>query len=89
MQPEIDFTSPSPVNTMRLSGQNLRLYQYLASGKSIHCFHPAKYQLQIGYLNSRIADLIKRNVPISKRNITVKDINGDNVSVVEYSIDKL
>lgn len=87
MQTAIDFTSPSPINADRLGGQNKRLYDYLKSGNAIHCMSDAMRTLRIGYLNSRVSDLInKHNIPISKKHITVQDDFGENVSVVEYSI---
>lgn len=87
-QLQFNFTTSSRINVERLSGQNKRLYQHLVAGNTIHCFDPAKYALQIGYLNSRIADLVKLNVPINKRYITVQDVEGNNVTVVEYSLQK-
>ncbi len=84
----IDFETRSPINVERIKGQNKRLYDFLMTGASIHCFHPARQQLRIGYLNSRISDLVEENVPIEKRRIKVPDVNGDMVSVVEYSIEK-
>jgi hypothetical protein len=85
-QLEISFETRSPINVDRMKGQNGRLYNWLLTGNTIHCFHPKKYELQIGYLNSRIADLIHDGVEIHKRNIKVKDINGELVTVREYSI---
>jgi len=83
----IDFTSPSPINTERLTGQNLRLFEYLKTGNRIHVFHPAKRELKIGYLNSRASDLInKYHVPIHKEYIKAIDTDGEMVSVVEYRI---
>lgn len=89
MQLTLEFTSPSPINTERLTGQNLRLFEYLKTGESIHVFHPAKRELKIGYLNSRASDLINiYHVPVSKERIQVVDTDGELVSVVEYSIKK-
>lgn len=82
----INFETRSPINVERMTGQNARLYKWLSDGNTIHCFHPAKFQLQIGYLNSRCSDLVKAGVELFKRRITVKDINNENVDVVEYSI---
>jgi hypothetical protein len=86
MQLTMDFETRSPINAERLKGQNGRLYEYLSAGNTIHCFHPARYELQIGYLNSRIADLIHEGVEIYKRNIKVSDVNGELVTVREYSL---
>lgn len=81
------FETSSPINIERLSGQNKRLYDYLAKGNKIHCLHPAKEELGIGYLNSRISDLIHKNkVPIIKESITAKDKKGNDVDVVLYSM---
>jgi tryptophanase len=81
-----ELASPSPINTERLGGQNQRLYAYLSKGRAIHVLHPAKQKLKIGYLNSRIADLVKHNIPIIKKRITVKDTEGLPVSVVKYAL---
>lgn len=85
-QLEMSFESPSPINRERLGGQNKRLYDYLATGKTIHVFDPAKRQLQIGYLNTRISDLKKAGVEVYKRGIQVPDMDGNIVSVIEYSL---
>lgn len=82
----MDFTTRSPINVDRLKGQNGRLLNWLQAGNTIHCFHPAKQEMQIGYLNSRIADLVHEGVEIFKRNIKVKDINNEEVTVREYSL---
>ncbi|MES2285809.1 MAG: hypothetical protein V4547_08995 [Bacteroidota bacterium] len=82
-QSEFQFPTDSPINSDKLGGQNLRLYNYLLSGKTIHCFDPAKNELKIGYLNSRISDLVKHNVEVFKRYISVND-----TTVKEYSLTK-
>jgi len=88
-QLEITFQTTSPINVDRLSGQNKRLYDFLAAGNTIHCFHPAMKELGIGYLNSRTSDLpkmlIEQGKDIFKRYIKVKDANGEEVTVREYS----
>lgn len=87
MQTEINFTTASPVNIEKMKGQNKRLYDYLSSGNTIHCFHPARRELKIGYLNSRCSDLANKNhVQIYKRYITVKDSEGIDTTVKEYSM---
>jgi len=69
-QPELEFPTDAPINQLKLSGQNKKLYDYLVSGKSIHCLHPAKLELGIGYLNSRCSDLINKfKVKIEKKYI--------------------
>jgi hypothetical protein len=87
VQSTLDFTTHSPVNAERITGQNRRLYDWLANGNSIHCFSPAKRELRIGYLNSRASDLInKHNIPVQKKWVQVEDVDGMTVTVVEYSI---
>lgn len=81
MQTELTFTTKSPINIDKLSGQNRRLYDWLSSGKTIHCMHNAMSELKIGYLNSRISDLKKYGVEIYKRFISV-----DDTTVKEYSL---
>lgn len=91
-QLELTFYSTSPIKIERLSGQNKRLYDYLAAGNTIHCFHPAIKELRIGYLNSRCADLSRilkeQGKDLFRRMIKVKDVNGDMVAVKEYSLIK-
>lgn len=68
-----------------MGGQNLRLYEYLKGGGRIHCFHPARKTLRIGYLNSRIADLTKVfGVAVQRRAIKVQDSFGEWTDVKEY-----
>ena len=86
-QLELDLTSEAPINTDKLSGQNKRLYEYLLSGKSIHCFSEARRILRIGYLNSRASDLINLfGIDVKKRRIKVRDVEGNLTTVVEYSL---
>lgn len=87
IQTELVFTSPSPINKIKLSGQNLALYNWLKQGNKIHCYSQARRDLKIGYLNSRISDLInKHNITIYKRGKKVVDYFGDLTDVVEYSL---
>lgn len=79
------FSSRSPINVERLKGQNKRLYDYLDQGNTIHVFDPAKQDLKIGYLNSRISDLVKSRVEIFKRFIVVEE-GGESVTVKQYSM---
>ena len=69
-QAELNFSSESPINNLKLTSQNGRLYKYLESGKTIHCMSEAKRELKIGYLNSRVSDLAKLGVKIYKRYIS-------------------
>ena len=80
-QLNIDFSTKSPINTIKLGGQNRRLYEWLSSGKTIHCMHEAMNQLKIGYLNSRASDLKKHGITLYKRYISVSE-----TTVVEYSL---
>lgn len=81
----LDFTSPSPINRERLTGQNGRLYAHLLTGARINCLDKAMYTLRIGYLNSRISDLEnKHHIPIQREYISIPDIDGKPVTVREY-----
>lgn len=85
-QAQIPFPTESPINVGRLSGQNLRLYNWLMEGNTINCMSPAMSLLEIGYINSRISDLRNKfKVPIEKRFIKVP-LNGEDVTVREYWI---
>lgn len=76
-------------NSNRIASQNKRLKAYLQSGKKIHVFHPAKMRLRIGFLNSRVSELLrKEHLPISKKWITVPDVDGNPVHCIEYSLKK-
>lgn len=86
MQQTLDFTTHSSINAEKLTGQNRRLFDYLASGKSIHCMHPDRIALRIGYMNSRISDIVKAGYEIGKRYIKVKGFDGEETTVVEYTL---
>lgn len=87
-QPEFDFTTPSPINVERLSGQNRRLYDHLISGKRINCLSPEMSTLRIGYLNSRISDLKnKYKVDIKCEYKQIPDGFGEVITVKEYWIE--
>jgi len=82
IQTELTFPTDSPINSEKLGGQNKRLFDYLSSGKTIHCMSEAMKELKIGYLNSRTSDLINKfGVKIQKKYIKV-----DDTTVVEYSL---
>lgn len=89
-QLELTFQTTSPINIDRLSGQNKRLYDYLAAGNTIHCFHPAMKELGIGYLNSRASDLRKKlksqGSDLFRREIVTDDAWGKATRVKEYSL---
>jgi hypothetical protein len=87
IQQTISFPeTSSPINVIRLESQNGRLLEYLKSGKRINCFSEARRELQIGYLNSRIADLIDAGIEIKKEYIKVPDVTGKLVQVKSYWI---
>lgn len=89
IQPELNFTTSSPINIDRMKGQCKDLYNYLITGNRITCFSEAMRTLKIGYLNSRISDLRNKNkVNIRDRFITVTDIDGNQVTAKEYWIEK-
>jgi len=78
----IDFSTASSINKEKLGEQNRKLFEYLEQGNSIHCLDRSMIGLQIGYLNSRISDLVnKHGVVIHKRMINV---GGTHVK--EYSL---
>ncbi len=54
-----DLFSQSPINKVKLTNQNERLYGFLMSGKSISCFSPELKTLKIGTLHSRVAEVRK------------------------------
>jgi len=85
---QLSLFTASPINAERLKGQSRRLLDYLLAGNKIHVFHPAMKILRIGYLNSRCSDLYhKNNIPICRKRIMAADMDGNLVSVVEYSLD--
>ena len=77
---EIEIPSGSPINAYKLDSQNYKLFHYLKTGATIHCKHPAKREMGIGYLNSRISNIVKAKIQVFKRSISV-----DNTTVTEYS----
>lgn len=85
-QTQIEFTTSSPINIEKLSGQNRRLYDWLVSGNKIHCMDDAMRNLQIGYLNSRISDLTnKYKIPVKSEFIEVESF-GKKTTVKLYSL---
>lgn len=83
-QIQIEFTTSSPINIGKLSGQNRRLYDYLSEGKHINCMSPEMTLLRIGYLNSRISDLKNKcNVPVQSKFIEVEYL-GEKTVVKDY-----
>lgn len=87
-QLKINFATASPINMEKLTGQNRRLYDHLASGKSIHCMSEDRVRLQIGYLNSRISDLKKMGFNIVSQYIQVADASGNETTVKLYTLAK-
>lgn len=81
----VELVSQSPVNTRRMGGQNLRLFNFLMTGQRINVFSKAKHELRIGYLNSRCSDLINvHRIDVQSEYVSVKDIDGADVQVKEY-----
>lgn len=73
----------SPINAPRLGSQNYRLLMYFLTTKRINVFSEAKRELGIGYLNSRVSDLIhKHNIDVKSKMITV-----DGVDCKEYYLE--
>lgn len=71
-QLEISFETASPINKIKLGGQNKRLFEFLEQGNTITIYSPAMKELGIGYLNSRIADLrCKHGIIIHDRMVEV------------------
>src|SRR5689334_7101195 len=83
-QREIEFPVHSPVNIKTLGKQNLRLFEYLLTGKHINIYSRAKQELGIGYLNSRISNIREAGYSVSRELITVKDHNGNDVRIMDY-----
>lgn len=83
-QMQIDFTTASPINKDKLSGQNGKIYNALQCGtvtvlKAIG--------MGVYHLHSRISDLRnKHKIYIYDRTIVVKDIEGNVVVCKEYSL---
>lgn len=84
-QTESNLTSKSALNVERMTKQNKRLYEYLLTGQPINVFSQAKRDLRIGFLKSRVSELINdHKVEIKKQRVRVPDVDGVLVSVVEY-----
>jgi hypothetical protein len=77
----IDFTTRSPINKEKLTGQNKQVFDWLASGKTINCLQAQ--DMDITALNSRISELRNRaKVMIYDRFITTP--GGSKIK--EYSL---
>lgn len=84
-QTAIDFPTQSPINKVRLGGQNKKLLEYLLTGKSINVFSQAKRELKISYLNSRVSELRNKfNIHIIGDMALIKDVEGNNTHCVNY-----
>lgn len=87
-QIKMDFTPATTNhagNVDKLTGQNKRLYDWLAGGNTIHIFDPAMQKLGIGYLNSRISDLRNKcKVQIYDRMIEVNGTHCNEYSITEF-----
>lgn len=83
----IEFPTGSPINIEKLGGQNKRLYDWLMAGNKINCMGPERKALKIGYLNSRVSDLInKHHIPVKSEFIEV-EYEGEKTLVKQYWID--
>ena len=83
MQTTLNFTSPSPINADKLTGQNKLVYDYLSKGETLNRIKAIELKLTTA-LNSRISDLTnKTGVVIHRRFI---NINGSKLR--EYSLSK-
>lgn len=86
-QMQFDFESRSPINAEKLSGQNKKLYEYLANGKHITRYEAEKL-FHIGNLHSRISDLKnKYGISIKSEMIQVLDFFNQKTNVKKYWID--
>lgn len=79
MQTVSELNTQSPINAISIDKQNEKLIKYLENGHTIH-FIKAR-ELGIGFLNSRISDLIKLDHVIYKQWVK---ING--CTCKEYSL---
>ncbi len=77
----IDFTSPSPINQVKLTGQNKAVFEVLSSGKTITLIDA--YAMGITALHSRISDL-RNKAGISIYGRMIKTSGGSNIN--EYSL---
>lgn len=85
---KVELPTSSPINKVRLTGQNKRMYDYLMiEGNYLHVFYSEKKRLKIGFLNSRASDLKKLKYKVSKDFIHVES-DGEMVSVVKYYMNK-
>lgn len=80
MQPELSFPTQSPINVLKIKGQNRKLYDYMEKGNTVTMFDCP--ELGIGYLNSRISDLRNR----AKIEIYSRFISRHGVTCCEYSL---
>jgi hypothetical protein len=79
----IDFTTQSPINQLKLTGQNKLVYEILSSGKTLTTFQAQEYGITA--LNSRVSDLRNKcKIEVHGKMITT---NGGS-KVMEYSIKK-
>lgn len=68
----IDFTTQSPINKEKLTGQNLAVYEYMKRGNRIT--HLIAIGMGIYHLNSRIAE-VRKVVTVYSRDIRENGIN--------------
>ena len=84
IQAELNFTSPSPINKGKLSGQNKLIYQHLKSGKTINVFE-AITKYNIYHLHSRISDC-RKAIKGTDEFIYDRMIKSNGISCKEYSL---
>jgi hypothetical protein len=76
------LSTQSPVNALSIDRQNSILLAYLKTGKTIHFIHART--MGIGFLNSRISDLIKNDVVIYKRWVNIGSIHCKEYSLTPF-----
>jgi hypothetical protein len=82
-QPAVaDLNNQSPVNAISIHKQNELLLAHLKAGNTIN-FLQAR-QMGIGFLNSRISDLIANDVAVFKRWIKVGKCSCKEYSLKPY-----
>lgn len=88
-QATFEFPTSSPINIEKLGGQNKRLYDWLIAGNKINCMGPERKSLKIGYLNSRVSDLIHKHRVAIKSEYVEVEYEGEKTIVKQYWIDNL
>lgn len=84
IQTEIDFSTPSPINREKLSGQNRTVYNHLKSGKTINVYQ-AIVTYSIYHLHSRVSD-IRKALKDTDECIYDRMIKANGINCKEYSL---